>query len=632
MNVEEIIDRLTNSEQKELYRRIIKGQETQESNNSSSNNDTLDIAIIGIGGRYPKSNTHYEFWKKIEEETNFVESVPVDRWNHDDYYNIETKGYVPNQTRCKFGSFIKGYDRFDADFFEMGSGEVTFMSPQERIAMETTWSCIEDAGYAPSQICKDTGVFTGIANNEYQKLIQANSYLFTLNAKVAYFFNFQGPTMTIESGCASSISAIDQACKSLRDKSCKTAVVIGANIIQHPDHYVGGSFVLSPTDNPGSRPFGNDDGWIPAEGVVSMLLKPLKEAVNDRDHIYGTIKSTHIIQSGKTAMFMAFDPKKQAELIEGNFRKSGINPSTISYVEAAANGSLFGDAIELEGLTSAFRKFTDKKQFCPIGTVKSCIGHGEAVSTLEQITKVLLQFKTETLYPLLHVKEKNPNLRLEKSPFYLLTEKQEWKCPELLLNGKKYVIPRRASVSSFCMGGNLGHLILEEYNNKELPKTVLDNYFIPVSSKSELQLKSLLEKYIEFFTKYNSINENYSLLDIMFTLCKGRKSFDCKAVFVAKDVSDLLEKFQMYLDDVPHIDVITKSTDEISINNDKVGQLQNDQQWNELGKYWIAGCDIAWNTFFDNKNANRVSLPTYSFESHHFPLPKPKLDLQFTNK
>jgi acyl transferase domain-containing protein len=635
INLKEIVGQLTENQQQYLYQKAIQQRvEQQEKNSEAKDFAWADIAIIGLSGRYPQSDNHYEFWRKIQARTNFVEEVPISRWNHQDYYDPNnSKFFVPNKTRCRYGSFLKNYDQFDASFFDIRPDEVYFMSPQERIALETTWSCIEDAGYTPEQINQETGVFTGVTNNEYQKLIPVPTYLFTLNARIAYFFNFQGPTITIDAGCASSLGAIQLACESLLDKKCTTAVVVGANIIQHPDHYVGASNMLSPTAEPASTPFGKDDGWIPAEGVVSILLKPLKQAIQDRDHIYATIKSTHVIQSGKTAWFMAFDPKKQAKLIQENFEKSGIHPETISYVEAAANGSVLGDTIEMEGLTAAFRKFTNKKQFCPIGTVKSNIGHSEGVSTLEQITKVLLQFKTQTLYPLIRMKEKNPNMRIDNSPFYLLTTIQTWERPVLQINGKQYAIPRRAAISSFCMGGNMGHLILEEYAVRQKESQNLSAYFIPFSAKSKAQLRQIILSYVEFFTEYSSfsafLKEDSSLLNIMFTLCVGRVSFAERVVFIAKDLTDLLTQFNQYLQQENSSSIIIRVEDKVVSSSENAQHLiehyWQQQAWHSLAKIWVQGIDIPWQSFFEPYAVQRVPLPTYSFEKQSFPLPKPRL-------
>jgi acyl transferase domain-containing protein len=280
--LKQIVSQLTKEQQQSLAE-IVSRRKTQQLEPS-------DIAIIGLSGRYPQADNHYDFWNKVQQRTNFIQEVPVSRWDHSDYYDPQVnKSFVPHKTRCKFGAFLNAYDQFDASFFDLHPGEVSGMDPQERLALETSWSCIEDAGYVPSMLDKEVGIFSGLTYGEYQKIIPITTHFCMLNNRIAYFFNFQGPTVTTDAGCSSSLTAIHLACQSLIRKECQTAIVIGANVILHPDHYTSLSPGLSPTAHPFSNPFGTDDGWIPAEGVVSILLKPLRSALQSRDHIYAVI-------------------------------------------------------------------------------------------------------------------------------------------------------------------------------------------------------------------------------------------------------------------------------------------------------------------------------------------------------
>lgn len=618
---------LTEEQQKILYETYIQQKTKQQEVKQH------DIAIIGLSGRYPQADNHYTFWSKLQQGTNFIEEVPVSRWDHSKYYDPKVgKSFIPHKTRCKFGAFLKAHDTFDASFFNLHPDEVVLMDPQERLALETTWSCIEDAGYVPTRLGKNVGLFSGLTYSEYQKLIPLTSHSYMLNNRIAYFFNFQGPTLTIDAGCCSSLVAIHQACQNLIRKECQTAIVIGANIILHPDHYTSLSPMLSLTNKPYSNPFGIDDGWIPAEGVVSVLLKPLKQALQDKDHVYATIKSSHVRQEGKTSWFMAFNPKQQAKLIKENFKKSGISPETISYVEAAASGSSLGDAIELEGLTTAFNQFTRKNQFCPIGTVKSNIGHGEGVSTLLQLTKVLLQFKSKMLIPLINLKATNPNIKVENTPFYFQKSIQKWKPPTLKINQKLISLPRRATISSFGAGGSIGHLILEEHTAENVEQQRLDAYFIPVSSKTVVQLKQTIKNYIDFFEKYQKFDSegesNYTLLNIMFTLCTGRVPFQERVVFIAENLQILIKQFQHFLSGNRSPNIILNKEDTLSktVNNNQA-QIQSyiqNQSWHNLAQLWVCGIDISWETFFNSFNVQRIPLPTYSFQKQSSPLQKPE--------
>lgn len=627
VKLKELVALLTKEQQQSLYEAFTQQKAKQ------LEPQQYDIAIIGLGGRYPQSDSHYEFWIKLQQGTNFVQEVPISRWNHSEYYDSQIgKTFIPHKTRCKFGAFLKTHDKFDAAFFDLYPDDVFFMDPQERIALETTWSCIEDAGYTPAKLGKDVGIFSGMTYSEYQKLIPISSHCYVLNSRIAYFFDFQGPAVTSDAGSCSSLIAIHLACQSLMRKECQTALVIGVNVILHPDHYTSASHMLSPTIKPCSSPFGSDDGWIPAEGVVSILLKPLKQALQDKDNIYAVIKSSHICQEGKTSWFMSSSPKQQAKLIQDNFEKSGIHPETISYVEPAANGSLLGDAIEMEGLTTSFSRFTNKKEFCPIGSIKSYVGHGEGVSTLLQLTKVLLQFKSKTLIPLINFEKTNFNIKIENSPFYFQATTQKWEPPIIEINKKQFTLPRRATISSFGAGGNIGHLILEEHITTDILKQTLDYYFIPLSSKTADQLEQTVKNYIEFFEQYQNWDSewksNYTLLNIMYTLCIGRIPFQERVVFIVNNLETLVKQLHQFKRKDSNLNIITKHKD--STVNARNGNNQSqipgyikNQSWNDLAKLWVQGENIYWEVFFNLYNVRHISLPTYCFQRQSFPIPKP---------
>src|SRR5947207_3335967 len=189
----------------------------------------------------------------------------------------------------------------------------------------------------------------------------------------------------------------------------------------------------------------------------AVLLKPLDSAIRDGDQIYAVIKSSTVNHGGKTNGYTVPNPNAQAELILDALRKANIDPKTLSYVETHGTGTSLGDPIEITGLLKAFEGSTEEKQFCPIGSVKSNIGHLESAAGIAAVTKALLQIKHRQLVPSLHAQPLNPNINFEDSPFYVQTELTEWKQPALH--------PRRAGVSSFGAGGSNAHLILEEYGD-----------------------------------------------------------------------------------------------------------------------------------------------------------------------
>lgn len=578
-----------------------------------------DIAIIGLNGRFPGADNHYDFWAGLQQGESFVREVPPERWDHREYYDPELpKAFVPHKTRCKYGAFLRGHDLFDAAFFQLSAAEVVMMDPQERLALEVAWGCLEDAGYTPEELGRDVGLFSGVTYNEYQKLIPRTTHSCFLTSRLAYFFNFHGPAAALDTGCSSSLAAIDAACQNLRDRRCRAALVIGSNVILHPDHYASLSSELSTTQRPESTPFGDGDGWIPAEGVVAVLLKPLSDAIRDRDHIYAAIKSSAMGHEGKTSWFSAFSPRSQADFLRRSFAQAGISPETIGYVEAAANGSPLGDAIELEGLATAFRKWTKQIGYCPIGTVKSNTGHGEGVSTLLQLTKLLLQFQAGEIYPVLYPGRRNPALRLDETPFRIPTATEVWGRPQFQWQGKPYSIPRRATISSFGGGGNMGHLILEEAPPSSIYAEAIASYFVPLSARTPEQLRRVVTELLSFFDKLEALGvdvaKDYRLLDIMHTLCRGRVAFAHRVAFVAADLNGLKEKCQRYLRNETDPDIISANHGASPENNPDIRQLLAAQSWHDLGKRWAKGEEIPWGDFFVSHHAGKVPLPTYAFD------------------
>ncbi|PEU21766.1 hypothetical protein CN526_26225, partial [Bacillus wiedmannii] len=205
------------------------------------------------------------------------------------------------------------------------------------------------------------------------------------------------------------------------------------------------------------------DGYVPGEGVGAVLLKPLSKAIADGDHIYGIIKGTAINHGGKTNGYTVPNPNAQANVIGRAFKEAGIDPRTVSYIEAHGTGTALGDPIEITGLTKTFQEYTQDKQFCAIGSAKSNIGHCESAAGIAGITKILLQLKHKQLVPSLHSKVLNPNIDFSNTPFVVQQELAEWERPVLEINGGTKEYPRIAGISSFGAGGSNAHVVIEEY-------------------------------------------------------------------------------------------------------------------------------------------------------------------------
>src|SRR5947209_6639187 len=310
------------------------------------------------------------------------------------------------------------------------------------------------------------GVFVGVMWGHYElygaeavlandAAIPSSSHASIAN-RVSYFLDLHGPSIAVDTMCSSSLTAIHLACDELRKGEMDAAIAGGVNVTIHPYKYLTLSQGKFAASDGKCRSFGEGgDGYVPGEGVGALLLKPLAKALSDGDHIYAVIKSTTVNHGGKTNGYTVPNPNAQGDLILDALKKANISPTTLSYVETHGTGTSLGDPIEISGLLKAFEGSTEEKQFCPIGSVKSNIGHLESAAGIAAITKALLQIKYKQLVPSLHADPLNPNINFENSPFYVQTQLAEWK--------HTAAHSRRVGVSSFGAGGSNAHLILEEY-------------------------------------------------------------------------------------------------------------------------------------------------------------------------
>ncbi|HDR8161562.1 TPA: SDR family NAD(P)-dependent oxidoreductase [Bacillus cereus] len=457
-----------------------------------------DIAIVGLSGKYPMASNLDEFWENLKNGKDCINEIPSNRWDISKYYDPK-KGKI-GKMYCKWGGFLDHVDHFDPLFFQISPRDAEIIDPQERMFLQTAWETIEDAGYQRNHLSgKKVGVFVGAMYSHYQMLgdigqedeLIPGSFFSSIANRVSYYMNFKGPSLTVDTACSSALEAIRLGCMNIWNENCEMAIAGGVNVTIHPHKYLflcQSNFLSSDGK---CRSFGDGgDGYVPGEGVGAVLLKPLKQAIADGDNIYAVIKGVSVNHGGKNNGYTVPNPNAQAEVISDTLKQANIDARTISYIEAHGTGTPLGDPIEVSGLTKAFSNYTQEKQFCSIGSVKSNIGHLESAAGISGITKILLQMKYKQLVPSLHATMVNPNIKFAETPFYLQQELSEWKRPVILENGEEKVYPRRAGISGFGAGGTNVHMILEEY---EVPKSapILPEkpQIIVLSAKDENRLK-----------------------------------------------------------------------------------------------------------------------------------------------
>jgi len=599
-----------------------------------NNGSSTDIAIIGLSGVYPMAKDIDELWLNLLDGRNCITEIPLERWNYQDY-PVEING----EKKCyKYGGFIADVDKFDPLFFNISPRDASLMDPQERLFLQSAWTTLEDAGYTRERlqfsVNNEVGVFVGATYNfyplfiahEWQKgnKLPLDIQMFSMANRVSYFFNLKGPSYVVDTACSSSLSAIHLAYESLVKGECLMAIAGGVNLSLHPYkyHFLGSYGFLSEKGECASFAEGGS-GYVPSEGVGSILLKPLSLAIKDHDRIYGIIKGSHMNHGGKTSGYTVPNPNAQVDLIKKTLKKAKINARTISYVEAHGTGTALGDPIEVNALKEAFEEDTKTKQFCAIASVKSNIGHLEAAAGISQVTKVLLQMRYKKLVPSLHAEHLNPYINFSDTPFFVQQHLNDW---------QSFDSPRRAGISSFGAGGTNVHLIMEEFILPEdITNTHFDNdtvnssFLFLLSAKNTERLQEYAKNVRAFLIEEERKNlpeneKNKWLRQLCYTSQVGRESMTAKLAIIAFDYYTLIEKLTTYLEFPEQLDNSIWVTNGIKPNeiNDlsskNLSELLQKNAYEELVKLWINGTKIPWQTLYKNQIIETIFFPTYPFE------------------
>jgi acyl transferase domain-containing protein/acyl-CoA synthetase (AMP-forming)/AMP-acid ligase II/tryptophanase/acyl carrier protein len=603
----------------------------------------IDVAVVGMAGRYPLADDLREFWDNLAAGRDCITESPLYRWTGGKKLS-PIDGFEPRR-----GGFVNHADKFDSLFFNISPREAESLDPQERMFLEVAWEAFEDAGYVPDALAaggqtRNVGVFVGAVWALYQimgaeeilagNLQTPNSFLWSIANRLSHVMNLDGPSMAVDTACSASLTAIHLACESIRRKECQMALVGGVNLDLHPIKQLmsRASNVLS--EDGKCRAFGKGaNGYVPGEGAGALVLKPLHRAVRDGDNIHGVIKGTMVNHGGRAGGYMVPNPNAQADLVHAAIRRSGVDGRTIGYVEAHGTGTQLGDPIEIAGLNGAFRRFNAPRGSCPVGSVKTNIGHLEAAAGIAGVTKVLLGMRHGMLVPSLHSSDLNELIDFEESPFYVQQSLCEW--PPALLDGVRH--PRRAGISSFGAGGANGHVVVEEFAPTpadDVPGAEL----IVLSARSEEQLLAYAAKLERFIARDLAGDDGLRrarLRDIAYTLQVGRKPLEVRLALLVSSKQELRERLSSFVSGGKTPDTLV--TGDIRQNRalatlfharetePLVRSVADSGDLLRLGQLWAGGVFHAFGELGERRKGRRISLPTYPFarQRHWIPAAQP---------
>ncbi|KLO98507.1 Uncharacterized protein Y057_7829 [Fusarium fujikuroi] len=511
------------------------------------------IAVVGSAGRFPGGcNTPSKLWDLLRSPRDLLREIPKERFNIDAFYHPDPLHHGTTNTRH---SYFLDEDpaKFDAQFFSITPAEAEAIDPQQRLLIETVYESLCAAGLPIERLRgSDTGVYIGLMCDDWSSMIQKDidalpTYTGTgtarsiLSNRVSYFFDWQGPSMTIDTACSSSLVAVHEAVRLLRSGDSKVAIAAGANLVLNPTQYVAESNLrmLSPTGR--SRMWdASADGYARGEGIASVVLKTLSQAITDGDSIECIIRETGVNQDGRTSGLTVPSNIAQTKLIRETYARAGLDLSKPSdrpqLFHAHGTGTKAGDPQEAQAIHNAFfsESQVENADKLFVHSIKTIIGHTEGTAGLASLIGTSLAIQNNTISPNMHFKMLNPDI----TPYYkhlkVPTSAHPW--PTLIDGGVK-----RASINSFGFGGTNAHAIIEEYvpqvNTVPTLSTPATTHFTPLvfSASSSASLKTILADQL----KYLISNPQVSLRELSWTLAHRRSTLSYRKHISGRSYDDL---------------------------------------------------------------------------------------------
>nr|ALQ33037.1 putative polyketide synthase [Fusarium thapsinum] len=513
--------------------------------------DDNKIAIIGFSGRFPEADNLEEFWDLLIRGLDVHKPVPEERFARDHY---DPTGQRKNTSQVQYGCWLKSAGYFDTQFFHMSPKEAMQTDPAQRLALLTAYEALEMAGVVPDRTPSTqrnrVGVYYGTTSNDWGEVNSSQDvdtyYIPGANrafipGRVNYFFKFTGPSIAVDTACSSSLAAINLAITSLKNRDCDTAIAGGTNVMTNPDNFAGldrGHF-LSRTGN--CKAFDDGaDGYCRADGIGTLILKRLPDAIADSDPIFGVILGAHTNHSAESVSITRPLADAQEYLFKKLLNETGIHPHDVSYVEMHGTGTQAGDAVEMRSVLNSFAfdhsRPRDKSLY--LGSVKANVGHAESASGVLAIIKVLLMMQKNTIPPHCGIKTKInqgfPKDLDHRGVRIALKDSVDWTRPE---GGK-----RRVLVNNFSAAGGNTSLLLEDapavHSAQHQDADARTEHVVAVSARSTKALEENL-KALESFIANSWAPEGELLSQLSYTTTARRVHHSRRVAFVTNGLDDL---------------------------------------------------------------------------------------------
>jgi len=506
--------------------------------------DSALVAIIGMAGRFPGAADVNALWRNIRDGRETI-TFFSDRELAD--AGIDA-GVLKSPAYVKARGVLTGIESFDAPFFKMSRADAELMDPQHRLFLELAWETLESAGYDPETFDGKIGVFATAALNTYflsnlrmnpgfielmgHRAILANDkdYIAT---RVSYHLNLTGPSMSVQTACSSSLVAVHLAVQSLLNGECDLVLAGGVSIgvpqIAGYLWYEGG---IGSVDGHCRAFDASASGTVFGSGIGLVAMRRLPEALQDGDCVRAVIRGSAVNNDGALKSgYTAPSVQGQTAVIREALAVAGIEPDTVTYIQAHGTATLLGDPVEVAALTEAYGSSRRAKATCALGSVKTNVGHLDVAAGVVGLIATVSALEHKMLPASLHYEAPNPEIDFSATPFYVNSITKAWNRTDA---------PRRAGVSSFGIGGTNAHVILEEAPPPEPRQETRGWKILPLSARTPGALQRAQDNLLRHLEE----NPAASLADVAHTLQSGRRRFEQRWSLVCRDVKDAVDSLR----------------------------------------------------------------------------------------
>jgi 3-oxoacyl-(acyl-carrier-protein) synthase/thioesterase domain-containing protein/acyl carrier protein len=598
-----------------------------------------DIAIVGLSCRLPDAPHARAFWANLMDGRNSVREIPASRW---DWTNHYAPAPAPGKTLSKWGALIDDVDRFDAGFFNIPAPEAQAMDPQQRLLLQEAYRAVEDAGIDMKTLAgSSTGVFVGYQYSEYEQQLRrlgnqdmregpvfsSSSPSYYLANRVSFAFDFRGPSESVNVNCASSAVAIHRACQSLAQGESALAIAGGVSLNLFEGDYIASSQygLLSPD---GSNGVFDDDarGFTRGEGVAVVVLKRLEDAERDQDRIYAVIKASHQNYRGAARSLSEVRHESITDVLGRCYRKAGVDPATLRYIEVDGYATKWADSFEYEGIKNALKTGGPQPQRCALGSLKGNIGNVEAASGVVHLIKLALSLHHQVFPATISKKKLSSFIDIDAGDHPLYIADRAIPLAGLRDGGT----PVRAGINSFADSGTNVHILLEEYPGRRRVTAAdadVPRLFV-LSARNAERLAACVQAHIDHLA---AAGDTLSFSSLVYTAQTGREAMGERLAVVASSRGELLQKLSALracgMAAGPGLEAqgIYRGSADAARRNPLAALITADMaqaqlmhglhsgQWQPIALLWVHGVPVRWDLLWPRGTVQPTSLPGYAF-------------------